>query len=535
MFRWLLASLPLIVLLLALMKFKLGARKSGFVAWVSALLVAGLAFGGHLEVLVFASLKGTSLTLYVATIIWASTLMFKLVFETGRFNLVSQYMAGLTSDRLMLGLLIAWCCSGVIQGIAGYGVPVAVCAPLMIAAGFPPLEATAAVLVGHSWSVTFGSMGSSFHALAMSTGLRAEDLGNATGLAFILPTVVTGFCVAHIIGGSKALKGNWPRIAGIGVLMGVVQWITARNGLGQVASLMASITGVAAIAFAGHTKPGIVPGDAGHTSLETNTEQEISEIPLPGEDRISVALDKQQRKTLFKVLSPYFTLLVVAGIGQVAKRHIKHLRFGFDFPATITSQGFQVPAVKGYAAIDLLTHPAPLILLATVICLPVLFRSGLLNRQRFQKALQGTVHQCLPTSLGILMMVMMALVMMDTGMTAEVARGVADVTGCLFPLFSPFVGVLGCFMTGSNTNSNVLFGAFQMQTARILSISPSVVAASQSIGGSLGSSIAPAKIFLGASTAGLVGREAEVLRRTIRYCLLTVSLVGVQALVLSFL
>jgi lactate permease len=513
--RWVLASAPLILLLLGLMKFKLGAKKAGFLSWVAALAVAWAAFGATWEVLLFSSLKGASLTLYVAAIIWTSTFMFKMVFETGKFDLVSEYMGTLASDRLVLGLLIAWCCSGVIQGIAGYGVPVAVCAPLMIAAGFEPLTGIAAVLVGHSWSVTFGSMGSSFHALAMSTGYAPDVLGNAVGLGFILPTVVTGFCVGHIVGGVQGLKGNWLRIAAVGGSMGLIQWTAARSGLGQVAALLASLAGVVAIALIGRQRSG--------ASREVSSESFDS-------------LEAQAKKsTLVRILSPYATLLVVATIGQIAKRYIESPKFGFDFPATVTSQGFEVAASKAYAAINLFTHPAPLILMATLICLPILIRSGLLDRPRLAKAFKGTVGQALPTSMGILTMVMMALVMMDSGMTSEMARGVADVTGWLFPLFSPFIGVLGCFMTGSNTNSNVLFSAFQIQTAELLSISPLVVATAQTIGGSLGSAIAPAKIFLGASTAGLSGKESEVLRRAVGYCLLIVSLVGVQALVFSMI
>ncbi|MHB1414796.1 MAG: L-lactate permease, partial [Chloroflexota bacterium] len=101
-------------------------------------------------------------------------------------------------------------------------------------------------------------------------------------------------------------------------------------------------------------------------------------------------------------------------------------------------------------------------------------------------------------------------------------------TGSVFPLVSPFVGVLGCFTTGSNTTSNVMFGALQMETAKGLGISTVLVAAAQSIGGSLGSIIAPAKVMVGTAVVGLGGRESDVMRRAIPYCLLLVLLVGVE-------
>ncbi len=506
MIRWLLASSPLIALLLALLLFKLKAQKSGLLAWALALLVGAFAFGGHGGSLLYASLKGAALTLYIVTIIWTSAFMFSLISQTGLFPLISGSMMKLINDRLLLGMLIAWCCSGVIQGIAGYGVPVAVCAPLMIAVGYPPLRAVAAVLVGHAWSVTFGSMGASYHALTMSTNLPAGAIGNAVGLGFVLPTVVTGYCVAHLLGGWAALKEKWPTITLAGLIMGGAQWLAARNGIGHLAALLAATTGAIAIAFLGRRRRG-----------EATPEAE----------------QKTDRRGLFLVMSPYYALVFMAVLGQVIRPFVKHLQIAFRFPAVTTAQGYEVAAEKAYAAIGLFTHPAPLILIATLVTLPLLLSAGVLDRARIGKAWRQTVKQCVPTSVGVLTMVMMALTMMDTGMTTEMARGVAAVAGWSFPLVSPFIGALGCFMTGSNTSSNVLFAAFQTKTASLMGINPLIAATEQTIGGSLASAIAPAKVLLGSSTVGLQGKESEVLRQTIWYCMLIVLVVGAQSLVLT--
>jgi lactate permease len=508
--RWILAASPLIALLLALLTFKLGARKSGMLAWVMAVFVAAFVFGAGIDVLSYASLKGAALTLYIVTIIWTSAFMFSLISETGLFPLVSKSMMRLIDDRLWLGMLIAWCCSGVIQGIAGYGVPVAVCAPLMIAVGFPPLQAVAAVLVGHAWSVTFGSMGASYHALTMSTELSADAVGYAAGLAFVLPTIVTGLLVAHLLGGWDALRSRWPKIAIIGASMSGVQWFAASNGMGHLAALLGATSGVLAITLIGRSR---------HKAVGAQ----------------SVKRQSTDRRGLFLVMSPYYALLFMAILGQVIGPWVKHLRIGFSFPAVTTSQGYQVAAEKSYAAIGLFTHPAPLILIATLATLPLLVSAGVLDRPRINKAWRQTVKQCVSTSIGVLTMVMMALTMMDAGMTSEMARGVASVAGLSFPLVSPFIGALGCFMTGSNTSSNVLFGAFQTRTASLMGINPLIAATEQTVGASLASAIAPAKVLLGSSTVGLQGRESEVLQRTIWYCMLAVLVVGVQSLIASLL
>ena len=124
---------------------------------------------------------------------------------------------------------------------------------------------------------------------------------------------------------------------------------------------------------------------------------------------------------------------------------------------------------------------------------------------------------------------MMASVMTDTGMTNLLGRAIAVGTGPAFAIFSPYIGVLGTFMTGSNTNSNVMFGALQLETANALGIGSVTVASIQSIGGALGRAIAPAKVLVGTTIVGLSGRESEVLRRTIPYCLGIVLVVGLEA------
>ncbi len=505
MIRWVLASSPLIVLLVTMLGMKWKARRAGTVAWIVALAVGWLCFGGYPYLLAVASAKGVSLTLFVVLIIWTSAFMFQIINETGTVPVISRWMATLSSDRLMLGLLMGWALSGVIQAVAGYGVPVAVCAPLMIAAGFDPLVAAPATLVGHAWSITFGSMGSSYYTLNLSTKLPGDVLSNWVGLTFVLPTVFTGLAVAHITHGWEGVKRSFPKVVVAGLSMGTVQWAVARMGSAQIAALLGSLAGVVVIVL---TSSGKKPQGA---------------ISNQNQSRVSVAL------------APYYALLALTLISQLGpvKAFFKPFRLGVDYPAMMTNQGYQVVAEKSYAAIGLFSHPAPIITLASLVGIAVYRWKGLLKPGSFGRAWKSTAKQCWPTTLGVLTMVMMALVMTDTGMTREMALGVASLAGPMFPLVSPFIGVLGCFMTGSNTNANILFGSFQVETAKTLGLSSTLVAASQTCGASLGSSIAPSKVLLGSSTSGLTGREHEVLRKCLPYCLVIVFLLGVQTLVVT--
>jgi lactate permease len=134
-----------------------------------------------------------------------------------------------------------------------------------------------------------------------------------------------------------------------------------------------------------------------------------------------------------------------------------------------------------------------------------------------------------PSSIGIVSMVSMAMFMARTGMTNVLAQGLSSTVGQVFPLASPFIGLLGAFMTGSNTNSNVVFTALQQHTAELVSVSVLVILAAQTTGGSLGSMLAPAKVIVGCSTAGLEGEEGRVMRKTIPYGLLITAVVGIIA------
>ncbi|MBI2201859.1 MAG: L-lactate permease, partial [Armatimonadetes bacterium] len=153
-------------------------------------------------------------------------------------------------------------------------------------------------------------------------------------------------------------------------------------------------------------------------------------------------------------------------------------------------------------------------------------RAGSLEADRGKAVVRRTVQQGVPTSLAILAMVSMATIMAQSGMTYLLAKGMTAVAGSLYPLMAPFIGLLGCFVTGSNTNSNVLFGGLQKDVAIILRENPAVMAALQTTGGALGSMIAPAKVLVGCATAGLKGNEGEVMRLTLRYCLPMTLLMG---------
>ena len=230
---------------------------------------------------------------------------------------------------------------------------------------------------------------------------------------------------------------------------------------------------------------------------------------------------------------PYFVLIALSFGAQVGpvKEAVSGLRLALDYPGFTTGQGFTVAPADNYAAIRLLAHPAPLILIATAVSAAVYVATKRWRRGLVSGAVRFTYAQCGATTLSVLAMVAMAVVMADTGMTVLLAQGIARVSGPFFPLASPFIGLLGAFMSGSNTSSNVMFGLLQVETARALGIGSVTIASMQSIGGSVGSSMAPAKVVVGATVAGLGGEVRGIFRLVIPYVLVLTLLAGVEALV----
>lgn len=187
-----------------------------------------------------------------------------------------------------------------------------------------------------------------------------------------------------------------------------------------------------------------------------------------------------------------------------------------------------------YARINILNHPGPLMMIAALGGILVFKRAGCWRSEILEEAAAKTIKQCITTSVGIITMVMMAISMNDAGITTLLANGMAGTTGKLFPVLSPYIGVLGAFLTGSNTNANVMFGALQAETARVLGISSVIIAAVQSVGAAVGCSIAPTTVMLGSTTVGMNGRESEVMGRTIPYCIGISLMVGIYAWIFSY-
>lgn len=486
-----------------MVNFRWAASRAGAAGYICALIVAVTAFGAGARLLAYAHTKSLLLTVDVLLIIWSAFLLYRVSDEAGAIRTIGQALPHLTADRSMQALIIGWAFASFLQGVGGFGVPVAVIAPILVGLGFTPLSAVVIPSIGHSWAVTFGSLGSSFQALMAATGLPEQTLAPDSALFLGVSAMGVGLMVAHASGGWKAVR----RLAGpglvIGLAMAVVQYLAAISGLWNIAAFLGSSAGL------------------------------IVGFPLArryrGEQNNNGRLDW---RALLVALSGYVILVVITLLVQLVPA-IKSALGGFviklDFPELQTSVGYFTPAGPG-RTIPLFRHAGAVLTYSSFLSYLIYKRAGLYKSGAAGRILSGTVRSVMSSSVGIASMVAMAVIMQHAGMTDTIARALAQGVGTAFPLVSPLIGALGAFMTGSNTNSNVVFAALQLRTAELLGYSVAVILAAQTAGGALGSVMAPTKVVVGASTAGMDGREGEVMSKLLVYTGTLVLLVSLMAL-----
>jgi len=209
---------------------------------------------------------------------------------------------------------------------------------------------------------------------------------------------------------------------------------------------------------------------------------------------------------------------------------LNQLSLQVSFPQITTNLGFVNPATAS-RRISIFDHTGMLLIYTSLLTYLVYWLTGRYQAGAAGRILNGTLRRVMPSCVSILSMVSMAVIMEYSGMTDTIARGLAGFLGSLFPMLSPWIGALGAFMTGSNTNSNVVFGALQKQTAELLGISVAVILAAQTAGGSIGSAAAPTKVVIGTSTADMNGREGEVLRQMFGYTMFLIALLSLLTVI----
>ncbi|MEO1664477.1 MAG: L-lactate permease [Chloroflexota bacterium] len=504
--NWILALAPVLTVLVLMVGFGMGGSRAGLVALAVALVLAVARFGAGPLLLSVAVAKSVLLALDVLLIVWMALFFYNVTKEAGTVEVVGTNLKRLTSDPALQSLLLAWVFVSLLQGVGGFGVPVAVVAPLMVGLGYTATQSVIMASLGHGWAVTFGSLGTSFVALTAVTNLGGEVFASEAAIMLGLAGVLSGALVVYVSSGWPGLLRSVPILLVIGAVMGLTQWFVATRGLWTLGATSGALAG--AVVFVGILVSPIYSG----TSADD----------LQSEDEAGAP-------SLRMALAAYVILLVIAfSINLIPQLEALFdlVQIRINFPAVATSLGWETPAEAG-RVISVFGHPGAILFYAGILSFWLYKRAGYFEEGAFGKIWGSVRKSAVKSTISILALVATAVIMSHAGMTQLIARGISETfSAAVYPLFTPFIGTLGAFITGSNTNSNVLFGDLQRETAQLLGLSIPIILAGQTAGASLGSVLAPAKIIVGCSTVGLTGQEGPVIRQMILLGLIPVVFVA---------
>jgi lactate permease len=505
---WLLSFLPLVVVMVLMLGFRASGKRASAAGWVTAVLVSLLAFGGTWKLLAYAQVKALWMSLDVLYIVWGALLLYNLVHEAGAIQAISTWLPSVSGDKAVQVLLVSWLMVSFLQGMGGFGVPMAVCAPILVGMGYSPVLAVVMTAIGHAWAVNFGSMATAFQALTAVTGLSGAVLAPKAAILLGLAILPSGMIVAVLGSGWKGLWHTFPLLCVVSLVMGTVQYFLAVNGLWNLAATTASLAGLLVMLL------------LLRTSHSASSAQSTS------------------RPDLLVLISPYLILMLVGfAVILIAPLNafLSRTAFSLNLPELSTQLGW-VTAAERTRPLHPFSHPGSILVFTVLVSWLIYARKGYLSEGAGRRIAGNVVKSAGDASLGVIAMVGVAAVMTTSGMTNLLARGLSQsISTTLYPAMAPFIGVLGAFLTGSNNNSNVLFGVLQMETARLMGLDVPLILAAQTAGGSLGSVMSPAKVIVGCSTVGLNQKEGLVMRRLVLLDLIPVVIVAAAALIWSVL
>ena len=432
--------------------------------------------------------------------------LFNIAVSSGRFDALCDWVRQrLPDDRRIVLVVIGFCFGALLEGVAGFGTPVAITSAILIMTGFEPLEALSFTLIFNTAPVAFGALGAPVTTLAGVTGLPDHVLGAMIGRQLPLFALLLPFYVVAIYGGLRSVRALWPVLLVAGGSFALTQFAVSNALNYALTDVLASLVSlVLTTAFLAVWKPHADPKFA----IRSRRPQAAAKAP---------AWSGWLPWILVSAVVIVWTVLKFSEIGQ-----LKLPWPGLDKAVFITLYN------KPYAAVwtfqPLATGTA--ILTASLLTAPLVG----CGPKGFLAAMGSAWRQSRLAILTVCAILALAYVMNYSGMNYTLGLAVAS-AGAAFPLVSAFLGWVAVFLSGSDTSGNALFGNLQVVAARQLGLSPVLFAAANSSGGVMGKMISPQNISTGVATTELKGQEGRVLARTFKHSLILTILLGLLVLV----
>ncbi len=551
--------------------------RSAIAGAAAAFVLAWLVWGMPLSLTVAAATHGMAYGLWpICWIVLSAVFFYNLSVESGDFDVIRRSLSRLTGDRRIQVLLVAFCFGALIEGIAGFGAPVAITAAMMAGLGINPIMAAVLALLANTAPVAFGSLGIPVTTLG---GLLAPMLGSDTQTTTMALSKMVGrqlpffslLIPAYLIvifAGWRRMVEVWPAVFVAGLTFAIGQFLVSNFVGPELTDTLAALLSLASVALllkvwkpAGEYTGGGAPAPA-HSGVPDTGRRVMRAYATYGILVVTVLVGQSGNFAGMSSVPPPANVTSLLRCGQIGNRMCPDPWLGE--PASVSPQGLRFPVWEfswpgayrmegGKPAavvqrevpvapksspypltyrLDFLGTAGTLVFLAALLAFVPMFVCGI-RPQALARAFGQTVRQLRLPIVTIAFILSIATVMNYSGMTSSMALALAK-TGWWFPFFSAWLGMIGVFLTGSDTASNTLFGPLQATTAAVIGVDPILMGATNSSAGVMGKMISPQNLSVGAAGVGAVGREGEILRRVVVHSLILTTLMGLLAMLQAY-
>jgi lactate permease len=526
------AALPLITLFVLLGGLKLKAHWAALASLAMAIVVAVAVYSMPGGQALDAAILGACFGLFpIMFIVWNAIWIYNMTDATGHFAVLRRSFAKISDDQRIQAVIIAFSFGALIEALAGFGAPVAITAAMLLAVGFRPIQAAAVALVANTAPVAFGAIATPIITLSEVTQLPKEDLGAMVGrqtpfLALVVPLILIG-----MVDGRRGIRQCWPAAVVGGLAFAIGQFACSNFLSVEITDIVASLLSAGAIVvllrFWQPAEPMqgearfVRPAIAGASTADAVHEQEVRRRSDDVED---------PRGDVIKAYAPYIIIVAVLSLAQWGpiKSALDSVTQEIDWPGlnVVNADGEEPgPAIFKF---NWALTPGTLLLVSGLLTMVVLRISPMRAIRIYGK----TLNQLKWATLTVATVLALAYVMNFSAQTLTLGQWIAGAGGVL-AFLSSIIGWLGVAVTGSDTSSNSLFGALQVQAANEAGMNPTLLAAANSSGGVLGKMISPQNLAIGAAAVGLAGQEGELFRRVLGWSLVLLLVMCVLVLLQS--
>lgn len=515
------AFLPILCFLLCLLIFKMKGYVAGFITLIVACLVTFFAYKMPFSLIGASFIQGFANGMYpIAWIIIAAIFLYKLSVKSGSFEVIKQSVISITPDHRIQVILIGFCFGSFLEGAIGYGGPVAITAALLVGLGLKPLYAAGLCLIANTAPVAFGAVGIPIIAMAQLVGVEQKEIAAMVGRMLVPLSLSVPFFIVFLMDGIKGVRETFPAILISAVSFTLTQFLCA-NFLG------AELPGIASAVVSLICTTIFLKFWAVKNIFRLDDVKDFS-----SKSNLSLGV-------VFRAWLPFILLIVCIIIwtqGWFKALFAKGAVFDFSRVQIVFSNmegsiidttGKAVGLFHEISLIGLQAGSAIFVAaILTIFCLRI-------KLNIIEEALGDTLKEMAMPCITIGLVVAFAFIARNSGMSGTLGVALAE-SGNTFAFFSPIIGWIGVFITGSDTSANLLFGTLQQVSANVLGVKEALFLAANTAGGVVGKMISPQSIAIACAAVGLAGRESELLKFTLKYSVVFVILIGIWTAIIAF-